>query len=183
MPIASKHDVVRFQVSVDDTHGVNVLKGDNNLSCIQLDIFFGKGHLLIEVLGEILSFAKLQPEVDVVGSLESEVEAYDEGVVDLLQDVDLSYHELCLLAQNNFLLLKNLQSIQLLVLGTLCQKNLTERALAKMLNQSEILVFEGTVASGLFYLSFFNHCASRFRFWKLHFFNGFRVRWDLRVTD
>ena len=63
------------------------------------------------MFGQIFALTILKAKVDVIGSLEGEMEVDDKGVVDLLENVYLSYHEFGLFAENYLLLLEYFQSI------------------------------------------------------------------------
>ena len=142
MAILSQHDIVRFQVSIDDVQRVNIFNGQNDLSCIQSDFFIRKGHLLIEMFCQVFPFTILEPKVDIVGCLEGEMKVDDERMIDLLQDIDLGDNKLSLFAQNDFFLLKYFQGIKLLVFYTFCKKNFTKGTLPQVLNDIEIDVPE-----------------------------------------
>jgi hypothetical protein len=84
---------------------------------------------LVQMLGEIFSLAILETEIDEIRGLKCEIETIDERVPDLFQDIDLSNHELRLLAQYDLFLLKYFEGVKPVVLQTRDQKNLAKGSL------------------------------------------------------
>lgn len=74
--------------------------------------------------------AIVQSQVHIAGSLEGEMQIHYEGVVDLLEDVQLSHYVLYLLLNYEFFLLETFQSI-FLAIFMLHQKNRPEGALTQ----------------------------------------------------
>ena len=83
MSIFSKHYILRFEISVDNTQIVYVLECENYFCCIYLDICFGEGELLIEMLAHIFSLAIFESQVDVAWGLEGEMKGDYEGMLDV----------------------------------------------------------------------------------------------------
>ena len=142
MSILSKHDVIRFEISIDDAKFMYVLNGQDDLGSIDLDILLPESHFLVEVFCEIFAGTVLQSQVDVVRGLEGEVEVDDEGVVDLLEDVHLRNHKLSLFAEDNLFLLEHFEGIQFLVFEALDEEDLSEGTFSQQLYEPEIFVLE-----------------------------------------
>lgn len=88
MSILPHHDILGFEVSINDVDRMEVLQSENHFRRIDSDIFLCESDLFNEVASEVFPVAVLQAEVDIAGSLECEVEGNYERVPDLLEDVD-----------------------------------------------------------------------------------------------
>lgn len=142
MSILSQHYILRFEISIDNPKIMYVFERQNYFCCIELDIFFREGELFIEMLSHIFSLAILQSQIDIARSLEGEMKSYYKGMLDGLQDIYFSDNKFGLFAQNDLLLRKSLQSIELFIFQALYQEYLPKRSLSQHLQHLKVLILE-----------------------------------------
>ena len=84
-------NVLRFQVAINDTRLVKVLKSGDNFSCIEASSSFVKSALrLTQVVEELATVDELHDQVESLRVLEGVLEAHDERMIKLFQDLSFN---------------------------------------------------------------------------------------------
>ena len=116
MAIFSNHNIFRLQISIDNIFFVKVFQSQKNFSSIYSNLSLGKSHFLHQMEAEILPRAVIQPQIDIVGCLEGEMQIYNKWMTQLFQDVQFSNNILDLFVDYKLLLFEAFQSIFYLIL-------------------------------------------------------------------
>lgn len=91
MALCVQENVLRLEVPVDDVLLMKSLDGTNDLSRVQFRPLLAELLLLAQIGEELATVEEVDEEVQLAISLERIVQANDVGVLDLLQNVSLSY--------------------------------------------------------------------------------------------
>mmetsp|Transcript_23897 Transcript_23897/g.44926 ORF Transcript_23897/g.44926 Transcript_23897/m.44926 type:complete len:298 (-) Transcript_23897:454-1347(-) len=134
-----KEDILGLEIAIDDSVGVELLKGQGYLGRVEASHVFG--HLLHagEVEEEFAARTVVKDEEKLGFCLEGKVQVDDEGVVDGAQNPPLGSCVLYLLALDDIGLLQDLHGKHSPGGIVLNQRNLSKRPLAYHLDQLEVI--------------------------------------------
>lgn len=131
MSLSIQQNIFRFQISIDNVLLMKMLNGQTQFCYVKLGLFFRESDLACEMEAEISAWTVIQREIEVMRSLEGEMQIDNEDVIGLFEDIGLDDCVLQLLLKDQVLFLQGFEGVKATVYVQFGQENLAECARTK----------------------------------------------------